>query len=183
MSRPRHPSSAVWAPALLLLACSGNVGDSLTPPPRSGAPGTTLAAPARATFEPVDDVLQTTCGTLDCHGQIGRNLRLYGGRGLRLSPQGNPADDPTTPDEYDASYWSVIGLEPEVMSDVVLDHGQLPERLTMVRKARELEHHKGGKLFEAGDERDRCVTSWLAGNVDVTACKIGKELLRPSATP
>jgi hypothetical protein len=168
---------------LALVACTGTVGEPLTLPPRSGAPGSTLAAPARATFEPVDDVLQTTCGTLDCHGQLGRNLRLYGGRGLRLSPKGNPADDPTTPEEYDHSYWSVIGLEPEVMSDVVEDGGQHPERLTLVRKARNLEHHKGGKLFVEGDERDRCLTSWLAGAVDLTSCKIGKELLRPGAPP
>jgi len=169
---------------VLLLACvDGIVGDPLTPPPTSGGADSTLAAPSRATFEPVDDVLQTTCGTLDCHGQLGRNLRLYGGRGLRLSSKGNPADDPTTPEEYDRSYWSVIGLEPEIMSDVVKDHGRLPERLTIVRKARELEHHKGGKLFVVGDERDRCLTSWLAGDVDLTACKIGKDLLRPGATP
>jgi len=165
----------------LLAACSGNVGDPLTLPPTSGGAGTTLAAPLRATFEPVDDVLQATCGTLDCHGQLGRNLRLYGGRGLRLAPKDNPADDPTTPEEYDHSYWSIIGLEPETMSDVVREHGQNPERLTLVRKARELEHHKGGKLFVAGDERDRCLTSWLAGAVDLTSCKIGKELIRPVA--
>jgi len=93
-----------WIPACLLLACGGGiVGDPLTLPPHSGAPGTTLAAPERATFEPVDDVLQATCGTLDCHGQLGRALRLYGGRGLRLAPTDNPADDPTTPAEYDRS--------------------------------------------------------------------------------
>jgi hypothetical protein len=167
----------------LLLACSGAVGDPLTLPPRSGAPGTTLAAPDRATFEPVDDVLQASCGTLDCHGQLGRALRLYGGRGLRLSPKDNPADDPTTPAEYDRSYGFVIGLEPEVMSDVVMDGGRVPERLTLVRKARELEHHKGGKLFVIGDDRDRCLTSWLAGQLDLAACKAGKELMRPGATP
>jgi hypothetical protein len=183
MTRPHRPRR--WALACLLLACDGTatVGDPLTPPPTSGGADSTLAAPVRATFEPVDDVLQATCGTLDCHGQLGRNLRLYGGRGLRLSPRGNPADDPTTPEEYDRSYWSVIGLEPEIMSDVVNDHGRLPERLTIVRKARELEHHKGGKLFVTGDDRDRCLTSWLAGQLDLAACKAGKELVRPGATP
>src|SRR4029079_2461578 len=162
----------------LLLACMGSVGDPLTLPPHSGAPGTTLAAPARASYEPVHDVLQTTCGTLDCHGQAGRNLRLYGGRGRRLRKSDNPADDPTTHEEYDQSYWSVIGLEPEIMSDVVEDHGQMPERLTLLRKARNLEHHKGGQLFEEGDDRDRCLTSWLAGQVELEACKNGKELVR-----
>jgi hypothetical protein len=182
MTRSPHPLWPVWALGLLA-ACSGIVGDPLTLPPRGASENGVLAAPSRASFEPVDDVLQASCGTLDCHGQVGRNLRLYGGRGLRLRSSDNPADDPTTPAEYDRSYWSVIGLEPEVMSDVVNDGGRLPERLTMVRKARELEHHKGGKLFVAGDERDLCLTSWLAGAVDLTACKIGKELIRPGASP
>jgi hypothetical protein len=164
-------------------ACTGSAGDPYSVPPRSGGPGSSLAAPARATFAPVHDVLQTSCGTLDCHGQLGRSLRLYGGRGLRLRPTDNPADDPTTHEEYDQSYWSVIGLEPEVLSDVVTDHGQTPERLTLVRKARELEHHKGGRLFVAGDRRDRCLTSWLAGEVDLDACKAGKELVRPGKEP
>jgi hypothetical protein len=169
--------------AALWLSCTGSVGEPYSLPPRSGQPGTTLAAPLRATYAPVHDVLQTTCGTLDCHGQLGRNLRLYGGRGLRLLRTDNPADNPTTHEEYDQSYWSVIGLEPEVMSDVILDGGRDPERLTLVRKARNLEHHKGGKLFVAGDDRDRCLTSWLAGQLDDAACKNGKELVRPGSAP
>jgi hypothetical protein len=175
--------SSVSLLALGLLACTGAVGETLSLEPRSGEPGTTLAAPLRATFEPVHDVLEPTCGTLDCHGQVGRNMRLYGGRGLRLRKTDNPADDPTTPEEYEHSYWAVIGLEPAVMSDVVLDGGREPERLTLVRKARNLEHHKGGKLFTAGDDRDRCLTSWLAGQLDLPACTRGKELLRPGAKP
>jgi hypothetical protein len=166
----------------LLVACQAIVD----PPPGVGAPPEqtgALLAPSRATFSPVDDVLQVSCGTLDCHGQPGRSLRLYGGRGLRLSAMGNSADDPTTPAEYDESYFSVIGLEPEILSQVVADQGGRPERLTIVRKARNLEHHKGGKLFTEGDDRDRCLTSWLAGPVDMAACQRGKEQTRPAATP
>ena len=151
-------------------SCVGVVGDGLgrLPPDASEWPG--LLAPARATFEPVADVLQGSCGTLDCHGQIGRNLRLYGGRGLRWDPRDNSADNPTTAREYDESYWSVIGLEPEVMSAVVRDHGLDPQRLTMVRKARGLEKHKGGLLFETGDDQDRCLVSWVGGAIDRAAC-------------
>jgi hypothetical protein len=163
-------------------ACRDIVGEPLNTESQNAASRTQLLAPSRATFEPVDDVLQASCGTLDCHGQPGRSLRLYGGRGLRLSPMDNSADNPTTPQEYDQSYWSVIGLEPEMMSDVVADHGRLPERLTMVRKARELEHHKGGQVFTAGDDRDRCLTSWLAGALDNDACQRGKDLQRPQQT-
>jgi hypothetical protein len=174
--RPRHCLTALLA----LAACQAIVGDPGGQPPE-GRNRAALLAPARATFEPVDDVLQPSCGTLDCHGQDGRNLRLYGGRGLRLSQLGNSADDPTTPAEYDQSYLALVGLEPEVMSDVVADGGQRPERLTIVRKARNLEHHKGGKLFDAGDDRDRCLTSWLAGALDADACARGKDVARPGS--
>jgi hypothetical protein len=166
------------APLVLALALAGCTGEIRPTPPAADLTGN-LYAPSRATFAPVDDVLQSSCGTLDCHGQVGRNLRLYGGRGLRVLPENNSADDPTTSREYDESYFSVIGLEPEIMSDVVRDHGKSPERLTMVRKARETEHHKGGRLFVAGDIRDRCLISWLAGAVDVMACKAGAEVMRP----
>jgi hypothetical protein len=172
------PHRALWAALVVALgSCTGTVQD-VDPPPAVAGGG--LLAPSRATFAPVDDVLQASCGTLDCHGQAGRNLRLYGGRGLRLDPQNNSADDPTTPREYDESYWSVIGLEPELMSDVVRDHGRSPQRLTMVRKARDTEKHKGGRLFVEGDVRDRCLVSWLAGAVDADACKAGAEVTRPA---
>jgi len=183
MTRAHHLQLIAALAAGVSLSCSGAVGDPYGQPPRSGGPEAPLAAPLRATYEPVHDVLQTSCGTLDCHGQAGRSLRLYGGRGLRLRSTDNPADNPTTHEEYDQSYWSVIALEPEVLSDVVEDHGQMPERLTLVRKARNLEHHKGGQLFVAGDDRDRCLTSWLAGQVDLDACKNGKELVRPGKEP
>jgi hypothetical protein len=124
----------------------------------------------------VADVLQRSCGTLDCHGQVGRGLRLYGGRGLRLDPRGNSADAPTSVAEYDESYWSVVGLEPELLSAVVQDHGRLPERLTMVRKARGVEKHKGGTLLMAGDAQDRCLLSWLAGALERATCD---EVLHP----
>ena len=39
-----------------------------------------------------------------------------------------------------------------------------------MRKARGLEAHKGGALITPGDAQDICITSWLAGNTDMTAC-------------
>jgi hypothetical protein len=56
------------------------------------------------------------CGSLDCHGQIGRNLRLYGMQGLRLDPKDVPCGAHTSQAEIDADYQTVIGLEPEVMA-------------------------------------------------------------------
>lgn len=178
---------AVWAATGLGAggagACNGAIVDD--PAADAGAASAPIAsrllAPERATFDRVDDMLQTTCGTLDCHGQIGRNLRLYGARGLRLDPKGNSAEGSTTAREYDQSYWSVIGLEPEITSSVVADKGAQPERLALFRKARGVERHKGGTLCPPGSAGDRCLVSWMAGKVDLAACKEVSERPRPIA--
>jgi hypothetical protein len=127
--------------------------------------------PDRASFPPVADLLVHRCGTLDCHGQTSRNMRLYGHLGLRLAPGDRPNSKGTsTNDEYEQSFASIVGLEPEIMTAVVSAGGAQPDRLTFVRKARGAENHKGGTLFVAGDPQDRCVTSWLAGATDVATC-------------
>ncbi|HEY5145817.1 MAG TPA: hypothetical protein VII82_03590 [Polyangiaceae bacterium] len=127
-------------------------------------------------FGIVGDYLDHRCGSLDCHGQVGRNLRIWGCEGMRLDPHAVPicsvpqGGSSTTPDEHQATYRSLVGLEPTVMSEVVAGHGLHPELLTFVRKARGLEAHKGGTLIVAGDDQDVCITSWLAGQTDITAC-------------
>jgi hypothetical protein len=127
--------------------------------------------PDRVTFPEVAQVLVRHCGTLDCHGERVRNLRMYGNEGLRWASSDQPLSPPcTTADEVDQDYASVVGLEPEIMNAVVADHGARPERLTLVRKARELESHKGGAPFKAGDDADRCLGSWLANETDQAAC-------------
>lgn len=140
-----------------------------------------LYTPARSTFPLVADALQPSCGTLDCHGQRGRNLRLYGGRGLRLDPRGNAADEPTTDAEYEASFRSLTSLEPETLDEVVLSGGTDPERLTLVRKARGVELHKGGIQMLPGDPLDRCLLSWIAGQVQKDSCTRVVLTPRPSS--
>ena len=130
-------------------------------------------------FPVVGDYLELRCGSLDCHGQPGRNMRVWGHYGMRLKTGDTPGLSPpmspaTTSDEYQATYRSVVGLEPTVMSAVVSEHGAHPEVLTLVRKARGLEAHKGGALITPGDDQDVCITSWLAGNIDVNACGLAQ---------
>jgi hypothetical protein len=153
------------APAALAFACS-------TPP--TDARFVETAPDGGPTFVPVADMLVHTCGTLDCHGTQFRNLRLYGREGVRwdkdASPTVNDAGLGTTATEYEQDYLSVVGLEPEVMSQVVSQGGAAPERLTLVRKGRGTEAHKGGSLYKIGDDRDVCLLSWLAGKTDTTAC-------------
>jgi hypothetical protein len=131
---------------------------------------TTLAGPDRASFDSVQPFLDHRCGTLDCHGTRYRNLRLWGHDGMRLAFGDVPGASPTTSAEVDASYAAIVALEPEIMNAVVADHGAHPERLTLVRKARGTEKHAGGAIVAVGDVRDVCITSWLAGQTDETAC-------------
>jgi hypothetical protein len=139
--------------------------------------------PDQASFPLVADALERRCATLDCHGSPARNLRLYTGSGLRLDPMDVPGSDATTEAEYEASYRSVVGLEPEIMSSVVAAQGDASERLTLLRKARGLEYHKAGAVLRAGDVADRCVTSWLASAIDKEPCELSAEVAPPPGGP
>jgi hypothetical protein len=127
--------------------------------------------PDATSFAPVASMLVQACGTLDCHGTVGRNLRLYGDTALRFSATDVPSTlIPTTADEVAEDYAGVVGLEPEKMSAVVAAGGANPESLTLVRKAMGTEAHKGGAVIAQGDARYVCVTTWLQGQVDAGAC-------------
>jgi len=138
-----------------------------------------IAAPSAADdqFGPVSDFLVHRCGSLDCHGQLGRNFRVWGCEGMRLQPNDIPQCSKalggfrTTPEEHLETYRSLVGLEPAVMSYVVNNHSLHPELLTFIRKARGAESHKGGTLSVPGDFQDVCITSWLQGNTDLNACQ------------
>ena len=118
---PRSPTIlfGLGLGATLALGCG-------PPPAADRAPDAPpLVAAPRDGFEPVADALVATCGTLDCHGQPGRNLRLFGGHGLRLAREDDPADYATSAAEYEADYWSVV-VQPEAMDSVVRARGAAP---------------------------------------------------------
>lgn len=144
-------------------------------------------------FGPVSDMLVHRCGTLDCHGQSGRNLRMWGCGGMRLDPNTGPScrtaqgGSATTPAEHYETYRSLVGLEPNVMSTVYdgcrsspgvypPPSSCHPELLTFVRKARGTEAHKGGQLISeedvdgGPDPQDVCIVTWLEGQTDTQAC-------------
>jgi hypothetical protein len=168
-----------------VLACAGavaaalvlaSVASSCSDVPADARIGIDAPSSSPDQWNLVADYLDVRCGSLDCHGQTTRNLRIWGCDGMRLDPKAIPScvvplgGTETTPDEYQATYRSLVGLEPTVMSEVYDNHGAHPELLTFVRKARGLEAHKGGALITPGDAQDICITSWLAGNTDMTAC-------------
>lgn len=120
----------------------------------------------------VDAVLEKKCGSLDCHGQMGRSLRIFGQYGLRLISQDAanvPGVQPTTQTELVANYQAVIGLQPELMTEVVQGNAQ-PTDLLLLRKPMQLERHKGGPVINQGDSAYTCLLSWLAGNTVDAAC-------------
>jgi hypothetical protein len=158
--------------SLAVCGCTADVQNT------DGQRNASLARPARLGFEPVADAMQLHCGTLDCHGQIGRNMRLYGMYGLRQSQKDDPLNQPTSPTEYDADYLSIVGLEPEAMSKVV-QHQAAPETLSMIRKPLGIENHKGGQLMVQGDPLDRCMVGWLVGAMDVQSCNKVVQTPRP----
>ncbi len=160
MKRAVHAVRAL-AVAGALAACSAPDGEATT----------ALSGPDRASFSDVHAFLDHRCGSLDCHGARYRNLRMFGHDGMRYAPGDVPGGAQTTGDELDATYTSIIGLEPEIMAAVVADHGANPERLTFVRKARGLERHAGGIVVLPGDPRDACIVSWLSGATDVASCR------------
>lgn len=177
---PGTASSATATSMLLVLAaaslsCVGVVGGA--------PPDFMLSAPPREGFEKVADAMQPSCGTLDCHGQPGRNLRLYGGRGLRLDAANNSADGTTEPPEYEANYWSVVALEPELLATVTNEGGQNPERLILIRKGRGTTRHKGGALMQPNDDLDACIVEWLKGNILVDRCFAASRIGVDTPTP
>ena len=169
---------ASTAGALLLAMAAASMTGSCASTPDSNR-YTLIGAPTYESFKGpagqagVSAVLEKRCGTLDCHGQVGRPLRIYGRTGLRFPDDADnvPGQAGTTESEVIANYESVVGLEPEVLSQVVADPtDNPPTRLLLVKKPRALERHKGGQVFIAGDDGDTCITSWIAGATDFAKC-------------
>lgn len=133
-------------------------------------PETTITdaiCPPYEDFKKVSPVLEQRCGTLDCHGQVSRPLRLYSNLGLRLPGIDEPENGyfpggtvPTVEQEIEANYRAVCGLEPEIITDVVNGAAE-PTELTLVRKPRLSEKHKGGRIWDEGKAGDRCLVAWL----------------------
>jgi hypothetical protein len=139
-------------------------------------------------FRSFSAVMERRCGTLDCHGHTSRPMKIYGQYGLRrFEVQGSPnvedyaeyysgGKEPTTLAELEDNYRSICALEPELIAQVYAKKSP-PDVLTIVRKARLREKHKGGPIWNQGDPGDVCMINWLTGNTDTTQCEV--ELSQP----
>ncbi len=131
-------------------------------------------------FRSVSPMMEQRCGTLDCHGNMARPLRIYSKNGLRytLKPFDPAASQDagavaggaqTTDVEIELNWRAACGLEPEKMNDLVA--GALePDFMMLLTKPLEEERHKGGKLFVRGDPAHSCMRTWLAGAVNAADC-------------
>jgi len=155
---------------LLGAGCAGPAGKDvfvLTPPPEE-------------TFTPVARVFEMNCGTLDCHGTPSRNMRIFGFYAARLDPKDRVgATNDTTDAERNATYESVIAIQPEVLSKIFAEHGAHPERWIVITKGRGSEVHKGGGRLPRGSAGDACITSWLAAAVNQDACTQASTITAP----
>jgi hypothetical protein len=177
------------AGALVLLAAASGV--ALVVACSSPDPGARVdpIGPDEAQFKSLAPVITLSCGSLDCHGSRYRNFRAYGFGGARLDAGGaTPETRGNNADELRGTYESIIGLEPEIMRDVVKSGGKGVDRLTFVRKARGTEAHKGNQRIKPGTDADRCLVTWLATSaggsnaVDTAACLSALCVLDPSTT-
>jgi hypothetical protein len=133
----------------------------------------------REDFAFVSSMLGARCGSLDCHGQFSRPLRLYSGRGLRLDPDDVSGHGGTRSAEHEANLRAVVGLEPELTCAVFADAGRSPERLSLVRKATGTEHHQGGAVLRSHADGADCLLGWLAGRIERAACEQATQSERP----
>ncbi|MRG93525.1 hypothetical protein [Polyangium spumosum] len=141
------------------------------------------ACPNPAVFTAsVSPYLERRCGTLDCHGQATRPMRIYGQLGLRHPLESNVSGGAaTTQLELESNFAAVCNLDPAAMQQVVDDLGSTADKLLLVNKARGLERHKGGKIVNEQDPGDLCILGWLgfkdAATVDA-ACTAAIEPLK-----
>ncbi len=120
----------------------------------------------------VEGFLEARCASLDCHGQVGRPLRVFSQNGLRIVDEaGNVSGgNGTTFDEMFANYTAAISVQPELTSQVFAG-GADPTSLLLMRKPLQAERHKGGQIIVAGDDGYNCLYGWLVGVMDFDACK------------
>jgi hypothetical protein len=150
--------------AVSLLGAAACVSESDRAPAES-------TCPSETDWPMVSQVLEHGCGTLDCHGAPSRPLRLFGRNGIRMDSSSIVGVDATTEAELAQNRDSVCGLEPELMTAVMAGDAGLGE-LTVIRKPRLIEAHKGGRVWVKDDAPGYvCFSSWIAGDVDVDACE------------
>ena len=142
--------------------------------------------PDKASFidNKVSLFMEVRCGGLDCHGQAGRPLRIYGQTGLRLRARedGMRDNSPTTDEERTENYRSVIGLEHEAMAECFESKGEKIATFQLLKKPLDIENdgirHKGGPVLRPSqsDPGWQCLYGWVSDNVDPAQCEAAAKI-------
>lgn len=126
----------------------------------------------------VSKFMEVRCGGIDCHGQVGRPLRIYSEWGLRLetNEDGTRDNRPTTRDEQIANYRSVVGLEPELLEACYRTKGEQRQNFQLLLKPLGIENdgirHKGGPVLRPtlNDPGWQCLYGWASGTLNPDEC-------------
>jgi hypothetical protein len=164
--------SYITALAALAAGCETEAQSSFefTPPPYES-------------FSVVAYALGAHCGSLDCHGDPLRNLRVYGIQGLRWSPSDVTGFGGTTDAEVEATFQSIVALEPERLSRILESGGDGADEWIVIAKGRGRQRHAGGSQLVEGQPADACLLGWVSsasGEAFETACQDGSIVAPPS---
>lgn len=135
----------------------------------------------------VEPVFERRCASLDCHGQATRGMRLYSENGLRLPNDAGVAagSGPTSVDEINANYIAIVGLQPEMINDLMSHPDRTADdvrHLLVLAKPLQLERHKGGPALDLGEPAEECIVVWLLGQME-SAQSNGPALCATGAKP
>lgn len=171
MNRPRW-STAVALAAWLTATGALVFGSACSSFDSSAISRTNLPDRDQFITQNVSLFMERRCGALDCHGQIGRPLRIFSSSGLRMNDGKNGARDvsATTMEERVANYFSVVGLEPEEIT-IARDSAQNGQpRFTdflLLLKPLGIDQggvrHKGGSVLRSTDSGFDCMAFWIEG--------------------
>jgi hypothetical protein len=163
-----------WLPtglAVLVACASAALATACSSQPSSSDKFLMEGLPPLGSFSAgVGLVFERHCASLDCHGQVGRPLRLYSANGLRRPNDAGlvPGGGPTTTDEQNDNYRSIIAIEPEKMSEVVkAEPTGDPFQLLILKKPLNLEAHKGGAVMRKDDDTSTCLQAWFGKGVQM----------------
>jgi len=172
----RAQASRALASFLLLLGVVSGAIACASTPDSSSTPELAVRGLDETTYAAaVQPVIERRCGSLDCHGKLARGLRVYGENSLRLAGGDGGTvvgGGATTAAEAQATFDSIIGLQPEQTNDFVA-RSHDPYSLLLLTKPLQLERHRGGISLRKGEPAEVCIRTWLLGSVDAAACEKG----------
>jgi len=106
----------------------------------------------------VQPVIRDTCTSMDCHGVVGRPLRLYAHYGLRLDASLRDEDESDL--EIQANILSLASVDPDRPAD---------ENLVVLKPLATFEggiDHVGGDIWaDRNADGYRCLEGWIAGAI------------------